>query len=105
MLVELERDAAKCTGITEPGRCRFMSLALAYGLRGHPRAGTIKETLASWFTLIRSSTSRELDVLRDAWAQATPKFVKAACTHLEEDTQSRDSKLFPMVSGVLSNVM
>ena len=85
MLLNLEREAAKMTGITEPGRCRFTSLAIAYGPRGHPRARIIKDTLAAWFPLIRASTQRELDMLRDAWAKVSPKFVECYNSHLEED--------------------
>ncbi len=70
MLLKLEVDAAKATGITPQGRCRFMSLCVAYGPRGHPRARIIKETLANWFQLVQVKTDQQdTDELRVAWAR------------------------------------
>jgi hypothetical protein len=51
-LVQLERHAANSSGIFPRGRCRFTSLCVAFGPRGHPAGRVIKELFSLWFQTI-----------------------------------------------------
>ena len=54
-VIALERDALNCAGIKTSGRCRTMGLLVAYGKLGTPRARIIRETIKSWFELMKIS--------------------------------------------------
>ena len=67
----LEMQAANCSGITKPGRCRTLALVLAYGRYGTPLARIIHETTTAWFNTLCDYLSRgnHIDVIR-AWSKA-----------------------------------
>ncbi len=106
MLLELEVDAAKATGITPQGRCRFTSLCVAYGPRGHPRARIIKETLANWFQLVQVKTDqKDTNELRAAWARVKDGILNEYNKVDHADDNERYTSAAKLVVGILSNVI
>ena len=89
-LLEIDRDALRCTGITEAGRCRAWGLISAYGLKGTPRARIIRETIREWFSLLKEVEPTELIDLRVAWGKAKDKVIAIG------DSQIR---------GIISNII
>ena len=80
-LMELEVRAAKATGNTTRGRCRYVALVCAYGQRGHPIARLIKEIFTSWFQVLPriielgkylDLQKAWLDIKRRVWSQPRP---------------------------------
>ena len=69
-ILELERQAANCTGINA-GRCRYSTLCIAYGPKGHPTVKLYRETFVSWFKYLQGvSTSLykcQPEDLKEAW--------------------------------------
>ena len=106
LLLQLEVDAAKATGITPQGRCRFISLCVAYGPRGHPRARIIKDTLANWFQLVRLKTDqKDIDDLRVAWARVKDGTIFEYNKRGHEEISRRISDASRKVIGIMSNVI
>ena len=106
MLLELEVDAAKATGITPQGRCRFTSVCVAYGPRGHPRARIIKETLANWFQLVQIKTDQnDTNELRAAWARVKDGILNEYNKVEHADDDKRRTSAAKLVVGILSNVV
>ncbi len=106
LLLKLEVDAAKATGITPQGRCRFISLCVAYGPRGHPRARIIKDTLTNWFQLVRIKTGQlDTDELRVAWARVKDDILLEYNKkgHVEISKRINDASV--KVVGIMSNVI
>ena len=69
-MLQLERTALQCTGITEAGRCRAWGLFAAYGVLGSPRARIVRETVRSWFSIIHNIKPTQVKDLRDSWLAA-----------------------------------
>ncbi len=89
-MVQLERDALACTGIE--GRCRTTALIIAYGVQGTPKARLIRETLRSWFEILRLAPTRTIDDIRSAWPKARNTLMSAPSP-------------ISSVKGVMSNVI
>ena len=76
MMVELERRALAATGIKPAGRCRAISLIVAYGVQGTPRSRIVRESLRVWFDVLRNIKPSVLGDLRLAWAKARDLLIK-----------------------------
>ena len=74
-LLGLERDAISGTGISSAGRCRTIGLLVAYGLLGTPRATIVRETIRSWFEIVRiaSAVPQVINNIRYDWGEAKHK--------------------------------
>ena len=97
----LEVDAAKCTGITPQGRCRFTAISIGFGPRGHPYARIIRETLSLWFQIIRHFHKHALlDTLRDSWTKA-----KTAMLQYFSRPDTQEFSAFKQIKGLVSNVI
>ena len=96
-LDNLEVQAANCSGITRPGRCRTVALVLAYGKYGHPAAKVINETMKAWFAVLHEYliTGKEKDI-RIAWRRAVTHIKK-----LRKDRQHSNAG----IKGIMSNVI
>ena len=106
LLLKLEVDAAKATGITPQGWCRFTSLCVAYGPRGHPRARVIKDTLANWFQLVRIKTGQQdIDEIGVAWARVKDDILLEYNKREHEETSKRITDAARKVVGIMSNVI
>ena len=96
-LLQLEIQAANCTGITRAGRCRTLALVVAYGRYSTPSARMILETITAWIATVRrflqTSTA---DDLRNAWIKARSEIIIA-----------RKEKPVSMAGtrGIMSNVI
>lgn len=70
-VLKIERRAAQSSGLPK-GRCRFITLCVAFGPRSHPYARIIMETLELWFQVVRealNTSTIKLTDLRLAWSE------------------------------------
>ena len=69
-MTTLEKSAADAAGLSTRGRCRFFSLVVAYGDRGHPIARIIRDIFNTYFELIgdiyRAGKAHDLHI---AWVK------------------------------------
>ncbi len=90
--LQLERDALSCTGISPKGRCRTIALVVTYGVQGTPKARVIRETLRSWFEVLRMASPHILNDIGTAWPKARHVLMTASNPILS-------------VKGIMSNLI
>jgi len=92
-VIQLERDALSCSGITTAGRCRTTALLVAYGINGTPQARIVRETIRDWFGMLRQAHSvpNMINDIRVAWARAKQHVI--------------DNNNISCVKGIMSNVI
>ena len=114
MLLHFERAAASISGIRAGGKCRFMTLACAYGPRNHPVARVIKELFGTWFQTMASLVTdfpEEYRLARQAWliikekVSSKAKANKAKAVPLQQPICLSVYGLESQVCGIMSNVI
>ena len=90
-ILQMERDAIACSGITPAGRCRTLGLMVAYGIMGSPKARIVREAITAWFQILKSCDSKTIGDLRVAWNKA-------------RDVIENDKKM-KNVHGFMSNII